>query len=148
MSARADIRAGMLVCLQAFATANPTYLRASFPVRPTRFTGDIPFAFVDFQTEDLDHTAGTQGRTSAPSFVFVFRPIDNEAQIDLTDTVADAFIEHLKDYAYVAQTAATIAVFRGNSRVSDESIELPNGEVYPSVRFTLNEVDVRTGRTA
>jgi hypothetical protein len=148
MSARADIRAGMVTCAQAFKTANPTYLAAVFGVRPTRFSGDLPLCFVDFLLEDLDHTSGTQGRTSTPSFVFVFRPIENAEQTDLTDAVVDAFIEHLKDYAYVAQTAATIAVWRGNGRVLDESIELPGGEVYPSVRFTLNEVDVRTGRTA
>jgi hypothetical protein len=148
VSARTDIRAGMLTCLEAFATAQPTFLRASFPVRPTRLSGDLPLAFVDFQTEDLDHTSGTQGRTSSPSFVFVFRPIENHEQVELMDEVVDGFIEHLKDYAYVAQTAATIAVFRGNARVTDESIDLPTGEVYPAVRVTLNEVDVRTGRTA
>jgi hypothetical protein len=147
MSARADIRAGMVVILDAFKTASPTYLAAVHEVRPTRFSGDLPLGFVDFLTEDLDHTSGTQGRTSSPSFVFVFRPIENRDQVDLTDAAVDAFIEHLKDYAYIARTAATVAVWRGNSRVTDESIEYATGEVYPAVRIVLNEVDVRTGRT-
>jgi hypothetical protein len=148
MSSRSDIRAGMVTCAQAFATANPTLCRAVHEVRPTRLSGDIPFVFVDFLVEDIDHTAGTQGRTASPSFVFVLRPLENREQVDIADALVDAFTEHLKDYAYIAQTAQTIAVWRGSGRVTDESIELPTGEVYPSIRFLLADVDVRTGRTA
>ena len=142
MSARAAIRAGMVTCAEAFQTANPTYLRAVHAVRPTRFSGDLPMCYIDFLSEDVLHTAGTQQREATPSFVIVHRPIENDEQTTAADAIADAFIEHLKDYAHIASNMVW-----SRMRVTDESIELGDGTVYPTIRFSLLDVTVMTGRT-
>lgn len=141
-TARARTRAGMVTCAQAFATANPTLCRAVYNVRPTRFSGDLPFVFVDILTEDGLHTAGTQQRVLEPSFVFVYRPIENSEQVDVADAIVDGFTEHLKDYAAIASN-----IVWSRHRLTEEGIELPDGTVYPSVRFTLTDATEMTGRT-
>jgi hypothetical protein len=147
VTARVDIRAGMVTCATAYMATNPTHLRAVHEVRPTRYSGDIPFCFVEFLREDARHTAGTQQRVSEPSFVIVMRPLENREQVDLADAIVDGFMEHLKDYAHIAANMVWSTV-----RVSDESEDVqttPDSiRTYPSVRFTLTDVTVMTGRTA
>lgn len=140
--ARTLIRAGMVDCATAFQAAYPTLLYGVHEVRPTRLTGDIPFVFVEFLREDAIHTAGTQQRVSEPSFVFVHRPLENRAQVDLADELADTFMDFLKAYAHIASNMVWTTV-----RVTDETIELDSGEVYPAIRFTLTDVTVMTGRS-
>jgi hypothetical protein len=142
-TARASVRAGMVVCATAFATANPTLCRSVLAVRPTRLSGDIPFCFIDILTEDGLHTAGTQQRVLEPSFVFVIRPIENSEQVTQADAIVDGFTEFLKDYAAIATNTVW-----SRYRMTEESIEGPDGTVYPSLRFTLLDVTEMTGRTA
>ena len=141
-TARARIRAGMVVAATAFKSANPTLSRAVFEVRPTRFSGDLPLWFVEILTEDVLHTAGTQQRVFEPSFVCVFRPVENSEQPDLTDAIVDGFTEFLKDYAHIASNLVWSRL-----RTTEESFELPTGEVYPALRFTLLDATEMTGRT-
>lgn len=132
----------MVTCAQAFATANPTLVYGVLDVRPTRLTGDIPFCFVEILTEDGLHTAGTQQRVLEPSFVFVLRPIENSEQVAVADAIVDGFTEHLKDYAHIAANHVW-----SRYRTTDESIDLPDGGVYPTIRFTLVDVTEMSGRT-
>lgn len=141
-TARASVRAGMVVCATAYAAANPTHCRDVHKVRPTRMSGDIPFCFVDILVEEALHTSGTQQRALEPSFVFVMRPIENEEQVELTDAIVDGFTEFLKDYAHIASNHVWSRL-----RTTEEAIELPDGIVYPSIRFTLVDVTEMTGRT-
>lgn len=141
-TARASVRAGMVVCAEAFQAANPTLCREVFSARPTRMSGDIPFCFVELLVEDGLHTAGTQQRVLEGSFVFVYRPIENSEQVAVADAIVDGFTEFLKDYAHIASNHVW-----SRHRTTEEAVELPDGTVYPSVRFTLLDVTQMTGRT-
>lgn len=140
---RADVRAGMVTCAQAFMAANPTLVYAVHTVRPTKVTGDIPFVFVEILTEDGLHTAGTQQRVLEPSFVFVSRPIENTEQVAASDAIVDGFIEHLKDYAHIASNHVW-----SRFRITEEGSDFDDGTDYPTIRFTLLDVTQMTGRTS
>lgn len=142
-TARASTRAGLVICAQAFQAANPTLCRAVFDVRPTRFSGDLPLCFAEILTEDGLHTSGTQQRVLEPSFVFVLRPIENSEQVTIADAIVDGFTEHLKDFAHISEN-----IVWSRLRTTEESFELPTGEVYPALRFTLLDATEMTGRTA
>lgn len=142
-TARARARAGMVTCAQAFSTANPTLCYAVHPVRPTKFTGDIPFCFIDVLREDGLHTAGIQQRVLEPSFVFIIRPLENEEQVALSDAIVDGFTEHLKDYAHIDSNLVW-----SRWRFEEDTEDNDDGVSYPSLRFTLTDLSEGTGRTS
>lgn len=143
---RTDIRAGMVTAVQAFITAHPTLLLAVHKSRPTRFSGDIPFAYIDLLSETATHTAGTRERVLSPSVVVVSRPLDNDQQVDAWDVLVDLLADHFTDYAQFAP----ITIW-SNWSVTDESEEIQSADgptrVYPAVRFTFDSVSVREGRS-
>lgn len=142
-TARARARAGMVTCAQAYMAANPTHCYAVHTVRPTRYSGDIPFCYVDILREDASHTSGIQQRVLEPSFVFVLRPTVNEEQVVLADAIVDGFTEHLKDYAHISSNLVWSRL-----RTEEASDEFDTGEVYPTLRFTLVDLSEGTGRTS
>jgi len=142
---RADIRAGMVTAVEAFITAQPTLLLAVHKSRPTRFTGDIPFAYVDLLTETARHDSGLRDRVLSPSIVVVSRPLDNDAQVDAWDVLVDLLADHFTSYSQFA--AVTIW---DRWTITDESEEIQSSDgstrTYPAVRFTFANVSISEGR--
>ncbi len=142
---RTDIRAGMVTVVQAFITAHPTLLAAVHTSRPTRFSGAMPFAYIDLLTETASHTAGTRERVLAPSVVVVGRPLDNETATAAWDILVDLLADHFTDNPQF--TANTIW---DTWTLTEESEEIQSGDgvrTVPAVRFTFNTVSIREGRT-
>ena len=142
---RTDIRAGLVTAVQAFIAANPTLLLAVHKARPTSFSGDMPFAYVDLLAESATHTAGTRERVLSPSVVVVARPLDNDTQVDGWDVLVDKLADHFTDYAQIAPNTIWDAW-----SVTDESEEISTApdsvRVFPAVRFTFTNVSIREGR--
>jgi hypothetical protein len=143
-TARANLRAGMVNIAGFFSSANPTLCRRVFSVRPTRETADLPYCYIDILTESEFSSSGVLARTIPASFVFVLRPIVNEDEVLVLDAIVDGFLEHLKDWAN-AGDSTPIVWSRGS--VSEEGETLPDGTVYPIIRFTLLDALDMTGRT-
>lgn len=144
---RADTRAGIVTAAQAFVTANPTLLRAVHAAKPTRYSGDIPFGYVELLSESIAHTSGTRIRTLSPSFVVVGRPLENDQSADEFDALVDLLVDHFTDYAHISPNTVWDAM-----TVTDESEEIqtaPEGasRTYPAVRFTFGNVSAMEGRS-
>lgn len=142
-TARANLRAGMANVAGFFAAANPTLCRRVFSVRPTQMTADLPYCYIDILTEENLSTSGILARTIPASFVFVLRPIVNEDEVLVLDAVVDGFIEHLKDWA---NAGSGVPIVWSRLSVTEEGETLPDGTVYPVIRFTLLDALDMTGR--
>ena len=142
---RADIRAGLVTATQAFVTAQPTLLNKCYPARPTSFNVPMPFAYVDLLGETATHDSGLRQRTLAPSVVFVGRPFDNEEQVAAWDILVDLLADHFTDYAHIV---ANTIWDRWNITDGSEDIQTNDGvRVFPSVRFTFDNVSSTRGRS-
>jgi len=143
---RADTRAGIVTAAQAFQTANPTLLYAVHAIRPTRYSGDIPFGYVELRDERIRHTAGTRIRELAPSFVVVGRPLENTQQAGDWDTLVDALVVHFTAYAHLSPNTVW-----DQMTLTDESEEIQSADgssrVYPQVRFNFGNVSAMEGRS-
>lgn len=142
---RVDTRAGIVTAAQAFATAQPTMLRSVHSARPTKYSGDIPFAYVELLTETIRYDASLRMRVIAPSLVVVGRPLENDQSTDEFDLLVDALIDHFADYAHLSPNTAW-----DQMSVTDESEEIQTApdstRIYPAVRFTFGNVSAREGR--
>lgn len=142
---RADTRAGIVTAGEAFQTANPTMLLAVHSAKPTRYTGDMPFGYVELLGESIRHTSGTRIRTISPSFVVVGRPLENQQSADEWDLLVDALVDHFTDYAHMAPSTIW-----DEMTVTDESEEVQTApdsvRVFPVVRFTFGNVSAMEGR--
>lgn len=142
---RTDSRAGLVAATQAFVTANPTLLRAVHPARPTSFSGDMPFAYIDLLSETATHTAGTRERVLSPSVVVVARPLENAQQVAAWDVLVDALADHFTSYP---QFTSGSIWDRWTVTEEGEEIESEGGvRTFPSVRFTFENVSLREGRS-
>lgn len=142
---RADIRAGMVTAVQAFITANPTLLYAVHTARPTTFAGDMPFAYIDLLTERATHSSGIRTRELRPSIVVVARPLDNAQQVVAWDILVDKLADHFTSYAHLAPSTVwdrwTVTEDTEKIQTAPESVR-----IFPSVRFTFENVSIGEGR--
>ena len=143
---RVDTRAGIVTAAQAFQTANPTLLYAVHTARPTRYTGDIPFGYVELLGERVRHTQGTRIRELSPSFVVVGRPLENAQSTTEWDALVDLLVDHFTDYAHLSSNTIW-----DQMTLSDESEEIASADgstrIYPQVRFSFGNVSAMEGRS-
>jgi hypothetical protein len=143
---RTDTRAGIVTAATAFSAANPTMLRAVHAAKPTRYSGDIPFGYVELLTESIAHSSGLRMRTLSPSFVVVGRPLENDQSTGEFDALVDALVDHFTTYAHISPNTVW-----DEMTVSDESEEIQTADqserIYPAVRFTFGNVLAREGRS-
>jgi hypothetical protein len=142
---RVDTRAGIATAAQAYATANPTQLRAVHPNKPTRYTGDMPFAYVELLSETMRYDSSLRTRVITPSLVVVGRPLENDQSTVEFDELVDELVDHFADYAHLSPNTAW-----DQMSVTDESEEVETApgstRIYPAVRFTFGNVTAREGR--
>jgi hypothetical protein len=142
---RTDTRAGIVTAVQAFITANPTLLRAVHSEKPSRYTGDIPFAYVELLTEAIRYDSSLRMRTLSPSCVIVGRPLENGQSIDEFDALVDLLVDWFANYAHLSPNTAW-----DQMTITDESEEVQttpdSTRIYPAVRFTFGNVSAREGR--
>jgi hypothetical protein len=142
---RKDVRAGMVAAVQAFVTANPTLLARVVPARPTSFTLDFPVAWIDLLSETATHTAGTRERVMAPSVVVMNRPLDNDQQVAAWDVLVDALADHFTSYPQFTPSSIW-----DRWTLTEDGEEIQTGDsvrVFPTVRFTFDNVSLREGRS-
>lgn len=141
---RVDTRAGIVTAVDAFIATNSTMLAVVHTSRPTRFSGDMPFAYVDLLGEEITHDSGTRTRTLQPSVVVVSRPLENAQQTAAWDLLVDALVDHFTDYAHISPNTIWDAM-----TVTDESEEIESEQgvrTFPAVRFRFNNVSAMEGR--
>ena len=141
---RADTRAGLVTAVQAFITAQPTMLHVVYTSRPSTFSGDTPFAYVDLLGETIAHDSGTRTRTMQPSVVVVGRPTENAQQTADWDLLVDALVDHFTDYAHISPNTIWDAM-----TVTDDSEEVQSEQgvrTFPAVRFQFGNVSAMEGR--
>lgn len=140
-TARRDLRSDGFALLTAFRAADTGRVAEVFARRPSHFNRPMPVAYMDILSEAATHTAGTRERVFSPSFVFVFDP---DLGTDDIDRIVDEFGDYLTDHSHIV--ANTIWDAWAVTEEGEE-VETPNGvRVFPSVRFTVNNVSIREGR--
>lgn len=137
---RADVVAGLTSVLQAFQTANPTLLRAVFPARPSRYTGDMPFAYIETRNESVTHDSGTRTRTMTPSVVVVDQLTDNEETMARFDALVDLLMDH-----FTANPQLTPVTIWSALTVTDDYEEVGD-RVFAAARFAFQNVSIQEGR--
>ena len=142
---RTDLRAGIVAATTAFVTANPNLLNKCYTTRPTSWNVPMPFAYVDLLAETATHTAGTRERVMAPSVVVVARPLENDQQVAAWDILVDLLADHFTGYP---QFTSTTIWDRWTLTEEGEEIQTNDGvRVFPTVRFTFENVSIREGRS-
>jgi hypothetical protein len=137
---RQDVVAGLVTILEAFATANPTLLREVHRARPSRYTGDLPFAYVGPRDEEGLHDSGTRTRTMQPSVVLVDRLTDNGETMDRFDILVDAMWDHLSASPHIVD--GTIWSRLGGA----DDYEDIGGQTFAAFRFTYRDISIQEGR--
>lgn len=138
---RRDVRAGLVLALSDFKTANPSQLGSVLTARPEGFTGDYPIAFPDSQPESIFHTAGVRDRTMTPAVAVVAEKALNAEEQDRFDALVDALVDWFTARPHI--TSGTIW-----DRMTVEDYAETIGEQYrPAVRFTFGNLSIQEGRT-
>jgi hypothetical protein len=143
---RQDVTARLVVILDAFIVANPTYMRRSERARPPSIVGDMPVGFVDNRPEIISHDVGLRDRVMSPS-VLVVSPIgDNVETVVSHDQLVDLLVDHFTDYPYVASASSGVW---DEMTVSDEDypVDTDTGtRHFYATRFTFQNVRIKEGR--
>lgn len=138
---RSDVAGGLHSILSAFAVANPTLLRRAFRARPSSWTTDTPFGWVETRNETVRHDSGLRMRTMTPSVVVVDRLTDNIETMDRMDDLVDALLDYFTANPHITANTAWDQL-----TITDETEQLPDGTWISAVRFTFGDVIIREGR--
>lgn len=141
-----DLRAALVVILEAQRTATPTLLRKVWKSVPGTFN-ELPLAFIDIGAETVQQDAGTRTRTMVGATVTIIDAYANsEQEGDRLDQLRDDLVDRL--------TAASTSLGRGS--ILDFDTIIP-GEVtrtnrdgvaiaYRSLTFNLSTTFRKEGR--
>lgn len=138
---RADIAGGLVTILTAYQAANPTLLRSVHSARPSRYTGDMPFAYVETRNETVAHDAGLRTRTMTPTVVVVDELTDNGETMGRFDVLVDSLLDWFTDNPHI--TPNTIW---DQLSITDDYEEVGD-RLFAAARFSFGNVTAREGRT-
>jgi hypothetical protein len=93
---RTDLAAGLLSLVQAYATANPTLLRAVSRRRPAGVP-ETPYAYIGGRSESLNFTGQIMQRVVDVPVVILDVTPDNMENATRVDALVDALITVFKD---------------------------------------------------
>lgn len=141
-TARRDFKDRIVTVLEAFSTANPSYLRRVYRARPAG-SPDVPYAYIDLVTETIPYTQGTKTRTfEGLSFVIVDKISDNAETALRMDITVDALVTWLSTRPQLDGTTGIWSTLQ----IADE--DAPFGDYdYFGVRFRFPDISIQEGRT-
>lgn len=142
---RVDMRAAMLVILEAQKAATPTLLRKTAASKPGKFA-ELPLAYIGTASESITYDSGTRTRTLIPTVQLVDAYTSSDQTADRLDELADALVDRFT--AAIQAIPNTILQLTSITPNEIESVDLKAGQStwYPGLILTFDRTAIREGR--
>ena len=134
---RVDLRAALVVLLDAYVAANPTQLARTFTTRPPSAITDRPYAFVDLGPEEASYDNSIRTRKYAPGFVVVDDLSSNPEAVTRMDLIVDGLVDTL---------TANPHLIAGSSWSNQTVTEVTEADGTYSVRVAIADFEKPEGR--